>query len=406
MGYAIAGLAIAAIGAGASVYSASQSGKGSGANMPTAGMTLQESDEYADHQAKLDQQQALLGLQLYPQYAQEQAQATNQITQQLFQNALNYYPQFAAAEQQATTNQRATDLANFQQNSPAWMQALSNISPAYGNLGVQAASNQASTPLLGDLNYQALTAGASPLSQGLQNSAMYQLALGGQLDPEQQRLADQSANAAWSSRGLVNSNPAVAADVLSRFNTSNQLQLQRQGFAQSANAQALQELQANRQFQTGVQQANESNVGNYRNFLVSASQAQINPILQAGMQRTDVSPYGMFGGSQQGSSPYGISSIFQTSPQVGSYLPGLTNLYGDQLGLLESRANNQNSSYAALGGGLVKLGSSLYSAGGSGGGYGGYGGGSYYSGVDTGYSGAGGDFTASTDTGSGGGGYF
>lgn len=358
MGYAIAALAIA--GTAASLYAANKAKQGSGQSMATPGQVLQDSGSYAKAQEKIDANQAQLALQYYPQFAQEQEAATAN----MMQLALKDYPQFAQAEQAATSQGRAQDLADFQQNSGGWMQQLSAISPAYAQLGIQSQANQANTPLLQDLNMQAINAGPSDLRTALQNSAMYQLSLGGSTTPEEQRDATQAADAGWSARGLINSNPAVAAEVLNRDALSNQRLQQREGFAQNAQQLGLAEDTANRQFGVSVQGANEASTGNFRNFLVSASQAETQPILQAGMQRTDVSPYGMFGASAGVASPYGISSIFQTAPQLSSYTGGITQLYADQLALQEGRANNSASDYAALGGGLTSMAGSMYGKGG------------------------------------------
>lgn len=339
--------------------------------MASSGQVLYDAGDYAKAQQKIDRNQAQMALQYYPFFADEQRDAVGKMMDQ----ALAYYPQFASAEQTATSQGRGRDLTDFQANSPGWMQQLSEISPAYAQLGAQASQNQANTPLLSQLNYQALTAGPSDLRNALQNSAAYQLSLGGSLSPEQQRMADQSAAQGWADRGLANSNPAVAASVLNRFNISNQLLQQRQGFAEQAQGIGQSEDAANRGFGTAVQGANEASTGNWRNFLVSASQAQINPIMQGGMQRTDVSPYGMFGASQGTvPSPYGISSIFQTAPQISSYTPGITQLYADQLGLMEGRANNSANTYAALGSGLMSVAGAGYRGGGGGGAGGGGGG--------------------------------
>lgn len=363
MGYVVAALAVA--GTAASVYASSQAAKGSGQNMATPGQVLQDSGSYVKAQQKLDASQAQLALQYYPQFAQAQLQAQGQSLQQ----ALNYYPQFAQAEQTATSNSRAGDLSDFQNNSGGWAQQLGAVAPAYAQLGNEAANGGPYTPLLNQLNGEAATAGPSDLSNALGNSAMYQLSLGGSITPQEQRDSDQASNAAWSSRGLINSTGAVASQLLNRDALSNSRLQQRQGFAGQVQGLQQSELSANRGFQTGVQGANEAAQGNWRNFLVSASQAQVNPIMQGGMQRTDVSPYGVFGGGSNTASPYGMSQIFQTAPQISNYTPGITNLYADQLGMQESRANNAASSYAAIGSGLTSMAGSAYKSGGYGGMY-------------------------------------
>lgn len=71
----------------------------------------------------------------------------------------------------------------------------------------------------------------SDLSRSLNSSALSQLTLGRALSPEEEREAQQSARASYSSRGLVSGRPSAVAEVLTRDAFANQRLQERQNFA-------------------------------------------------------------------------------------------------------------------------------------------------------------------------------
>lgn len=106
--------------------------------------------------------------------------------------------------QGAKSSQRAADIQDVMTLGPQAREAL-------------LAANPESAALLAKLNEQA--------NAGLD--------AGTGLTPEEQRAMQQAARAAWAARGLGASNGAAADELLAQFNLGQQLQRQRQSFAQS-----------------------------------------------------------------------------------------------------------------------------------------------------------------------------
>jgi hypothetical protein len=137
-----------------------------------------------------------------------------------------------------------------------------------------------------------------PLLGQMQGMAQQGLALGSTLSPEQIANATQAARAGYSARGLVQSNPAVAAEVLARDQYGQQLLASRQQFAggvqqmglaenqqQIANAMGLQGMDI------GATQANQAFAGQLGMQIPGLQQAQI--AQQAGL-------YGQLGANVMG----------------------------------------------------------------------------------------------------------
>lgn len=349
---------VAVVGTAASAYSAYSASNGSGQSMPTAGMQLGDAKKYASYQAGLDQDSAKRALELYPEFAQQQLVAQ----QNFMKAALAAYPGFAEAERDATSLQRHDDLRDFRKNAGGWESQLEKISPAYAAIGGEV-SKGGGSPLLDYLNAQAFQAGPSALRTQVGNQALYDLSFGGSLSPEEERMAQQSSRAAWSDRGLVNSNPAIADEVLSRDYLSRQRLQERMTMAINAQQIGQSEDSSNRAFGTGVQAQNEAATGNYRNWLLQASQAQVQPIVQASMTRTPVSPYGAFGASGAAPSPYGVASLYSAAPQIAQGVQAVQPLYMTDFAAAESRANAGANAIGAIGGGLTKSASSIYATG-------------------------------------------
>lgn len=338
---------VTVVGTAASAYSAYSASKGSGQSMPSSTTQLGDARAYAQAQERLNERQAQRALELYPQFVDAQMSA-----------ALHYYPRFAASERKETTKTRDTDLSDFTRNAPGWGDALGQLSPAYSAMGKEA-KGSAGSPLLDYLNMQAFDAGPSDLRRELTKQALYDLSFGGTLTPEEERMAQQSSRAAYSARGLVNSNPAITAEVLNRDYLSRERLRERMQMGINAQQVGQSEDSANRSFATGVQAQNEAAQGNWRNYLINASQAQINPVLQAGMQRTPVSPIATANAMP---SPYGVSSVYAGAPQIAAGVNAVQPLYMTDFAAAESRANASANAWGAVGGGLTKTGGSLYAS--------------------------------------------
>jgi len=74
-------------------------------------------------------------------------------------------------------------------------------------------------------------AGSANLLSQLQTQAEEGLAAGSNLTPEQQRIAQQQARAAYAARGMGTGNRAIGAEIMSQYGMGEALQRQRQQFA-------------------------------------------------------------------------------------------------------------------------------------------------------------------------------
>ena len=97
-----------------------------------------------------------------------------------------------------------------------------------------------------------------PLTQQLSDTAQQQLALGGSLSDAQKQDAVQAARGAYSSRGLLSSNGAIAAEVLGRQSYMQQMLQQREQFATGVDPLVQQQIQQRTSNAMGFSQANEA----------------------------------------------------------------------------------------------------------------------------------------------------
>ena len=185
---------------------------------------------------------------------------------------------------------------------------------------------------LGNLQYQqAMNAGPSQLSQGLQQQGMDALSQGGNLSPAEIRQLQQSTREAYASRGTEMGSGAVTAEALAQSQAGRQRQMENTNLASGINQQLMAEQQANRGFQSGVQgadiarmqanagmgmQAQMANQGvnqaqslanqQYQNqFAIANQQANLstqdlNRNFAAQQQQQNISNLGILGQAQQG----------------------------------------------------------------------------------------------------------
>lgn len=162
--------------------------------------------------------ESLRALSVYRAVAPKQLEVMNEFNPQfaasygntlssLYAGALPVYenqiaPAISRVTQQGQQAQRAGDLADFQMLGPQYTAALLAANPQQG-------------ALLDEMNRQALA----------------ELQSGGNLTPDQQRIAQQQSRAAFSARGLAGSNGGIADELLRQFQLGEQLKAQRRGFA-------------------------------------------------------------------------------------------------------------------------------------------------------------------------------
>lgn len=151
------------------------------------------------------------------------------------------------------------------------------VNPTTAYTPVQSASSDFG---LGSASGMLGNTGASSLNNSLVQQAQDQLALGTSLDPTDVRQAQQAAREAWAARGLVNSNGAVADEVLNQYNLGQQRLQQRQQFAQGVNSSDL--AQRNQAFQNALGLSDAAR--GYAGLGLSAQQSNLGAQLQGNQE--------------------------------------------------------------------------------------------------------------------------
>lgn len=136
---------------------------------------------------------------------------------------------------------------------------FNRVQAQQGDIGLMAATNRM------------LTGGPSDIQSTLEQQARAGLAAGQSLTPEEQRNAQQAAREGWASRGLINSNGSVAAEVLNRDAAARARESQRQAFAQSVDATGFGQRQQGFANALGVSNAAQ----NYAGMGLSAQQSNL-----------------------------------------------------------------------------------------------------------------------------------
>lgn len=326
---AVIGGVAALAGAGATIYAANKSGKGYAS---TSGLG------YGDYKGAM----------------KDSAEQQGKLYEKQLKLALKYYPAFAAAERKATGEQRNTDLADLQATGPGFGSTFAGLSPAYANLLAESRDSGAGSALLDKLNEAALTVQPSAIRTELEKQAMAELSLGRSLSPEQERAATQSARLAYAARGLQDSGASLAAEVLNRDSYAGAREAGRRTFAANVHGLGMAESEADRGFSLNVQGAIEAAKGNYRNFLLGASTAELDPIFRSTIaNRTNVSPAI-------------AATVLQTAPTVAGLSSAVSpywnyNWNADQYNAnaATSAAIARQNAIAGLGSGMMQGGSSM-----------------------------------------------
>lgn len=213
--------------------------------------------------------------------------------------------------------------------------------------GQQADDLQAVADYTDQLGYTAAgDLAGTDIERELQAQATRELALGRSLTPEQERMAQQSARAGMSARGLGTGTGALAAEVLNRDMFASQREADRRNFAGSTN----QMLVSNRQNRLGL-------VGNILGQSANTRLAQAN--LRTGLAGANITidPYSraLAPGAGMGSSTLG-----QSGQMIGNTYASANQMAGNvasfNANMLDSRYNSFMNNRASLQGAAMQAG--------------------------------------------------
>lgn len=206
--------------AGAALGSALSS-KGGGGSVQAPAPRDYASEGRDTLQAQIDLAPQLFAAeqQFRPQYAQLDTNILKSIV-----------PQVSALQEQATTSQRTADIRDVQNLGAAATEAFRNANPQLAK--IQDA-----------LTARALQGGDSDIMNRLRTQAMTELNRGGSLSPQEQRLASQSARAAFNARGIARGDAGAFAEALNSDRYSNAREAQRRQFALGVDSADLQRQQ-------------------------------------------------------------------------------------------------------------------------------------------------------------------
>lgn len=371
MSLAVVGVSAVAVGAGASIYGASQAGKAGSAPRSVGGelgslpykQQIKQANAYSKAQLKNDEAYAKLLLKLSPAFAEQNLEFKTKAAQR----ALSLYPQFASAERAETDKTRAEDLGDLQQYGAGYVGAFADANPVFRGIMEEAGRGETATPLLGKLNLEALGAGRSDLGALLESQAIDGLLQGRGLSADEERDAGQSARAAFTSRGLAFSPGAIGAEVLSRDAYGRDREAYRRQFGMGVMGLIGNEDEANRRFELNVEGANTGQQGNWRNFLLGAEQATSRPLYaELGTRAPSNVMGGVLGAMGLGYNTGETNASLSGAPSIYQGVQALTPLYNYGADVFntnfnagESRQIAQANAWGAVGSGLTSTAGSL-----------------------------------------------
>lgn len=168
--------------------------------------------------------------------------AANSFNRTMLPRQLNlertYGKAFAQTDVQAGEARRKAEMGTVNRLYPEYRETLMRNSPE-----LEAAT--------GEFNRQISEVGSSEIEDELNRQALHELHLGGQLTQQEIDDVAQSSRSAWSQRGLVNSSPSAAGEVLDRIAFQNARKNERRVFAQSVDGMTNARQGQDRQFITG-----------------------------------------------------------------------------------------------------------------------------------------------------------
>ncbi len=173
--------------------------------------------------------------------------------------------------------------------------------------------------------------GPSPIQQDLEGQAYNDLQLGGALTDQEARTAQQTAREGWASRGLINSNGAVADEVLNTDAMALQRQNQRRAFAQGVDQTGFGQRQQGFTNALGVSDASRGYAG------LGLSAAQSN--LQAQLAGNQLGYQGQLANQQAGLQTNAQRLQGQMANQAAGLQAGAAN-QGSGLGYANLATNN------------------------------------------------------------------
>jgi hypothetical protein len=349
----VAIVAGAAVAAGGEAYAANQQSKSADKAMQNQRDMSQEMPPLLKQFAALNNKTTIADYQ--------RAQLQQGLQGDFAKQVLDMYPGIARAERQATSDQRGGDLQDLRRFGGKLMQALDKAQPGFlsslGALNQRVASAGERTGLLGMLNLQAMDAGPSDIRAELDRQAQSDLALGGALSPEEERMATQAARQGWADRGLMGSNPAVVQEALNRDSLSRQRQAERRSFASAVLNQGMAEDAQNRSFMLGTEGQNQAATNAERGFVsqaVGINQQALSPLLQFLQSRAVVSP--AMGAQMMSAAPNTQGQSQGLLAQLLGYGQDAANT---NFNAMESRNNSAANNSAALTGAAINSGTQL-----------------------------------------------
>lgn len=247
-----------------------------------------------------------------------------------YQQVLASYPELARREREATSAQRNQDATDLGYSGRKMQNILEGMAPelktAGGALATLLSQVGQQTPLLKKLNTDAMGEGISPINQKLQDMALSELRLGGDLSPDEQRQIQQNARAGYSARGTLGGDLSTIDEIMGLSTARTARERERMGMAQAVNRDWLDEVGRDRGFQTTVEGLNQQRTQQDRAFVpaaIGAGAARLSPMLSIFGQRSATNP--LAAGQLYGMAPNATGSSNQSLGQIMGYGQDLYN---------------------------------------------------------------------------------
>jgi hypothetical protein len=247
-----------------------------------------------------------------------------QLMDAFMSQAVDRYPELASLERTATSDQRSQDASDLRTSGRSMQKTIEGMAPELktaGNALLEMLRGVGETsPLLKDLNAEARGDGMSPINQRLQDVALRELDLGGDLSPDERRRVIQDSRAGYSARGMLGSDGSTIDEVMNLGGARRAREMERIGLAGDINTRLLGEEMQDRNFGLGVEGLNQQRLQSARAFIpaaIGAGNARLAPMLSLFGGRTNVSP--MMSASMMGTAPNPTGASARTIADVLGY---------------------------------------------------------------------------------------